>query len=443
MKAILAKRIFLILFAGALVLTAAWSGMHAYQLSHRRAEIKKDYGVVNNITFGLLSVNAWRDHLVRVVTNRIDDFEFTPEQEDTLRYEVSQVLNSVINKADSMIEMKQTTVKGKIKKFAVRALVSEDKLHAQVPAFARTIVNEIKKPKNKAKLKYLARSKLEEFGTITYDSTNDVMRVSAILEKYNVPDVATFNAKSDILLDGLQSKTYFFTFLILGIMGVFLLFWWILRNDKTLYTPLFVFSVLLAFVVLLVGLTTPMIEIDARIKEMSFLLIGERIAFHDQVIFFQSKSIVDVVRILLETGKYDSIIVGVLILVFSILFPIGKLLSTKLYLLGNEKWRKNKYIQFFAFKSGKWSMADVNVVAIFMAYIGFKGILDSQLSNLNMKTDSLASISTNNTSLQPGFILFVGFVLFGLVLSGILQRITTVGEKKVREKKTRIIPSAA
>ena len=71
----------------------------------------------------------------------------------------------------------------------------------------------------------------------------------------------------------------------------------------------------------------------------------------------------------------------------------------------------NKVIQFFAFKSGKWSMADVNVVAIFMAYIGFKGILDSQLTSLNMKTDSLASISTNETTLQPGFILFVAFVL--------------------------------
>jgi hypothetical protein len=69
-------------------------------------------------------------------------------------------------------------------------------------------------------------------------------------------------------------------------------------------------------------------------------------------------------------------------------------------------------------------MADVNVVAIFMAYIGFKGILDSQLTSLNMQTDSLASISTNETSLQPGFILFVAFVLFGLVLSVVLRKIT-------------------
>jgi hypothetical protein len=207
--------------------------------------------------------------------------------------------------------------------------------------------------------------------------------------------------------------------------------WWALKNQVALHTPLFIISILLALIVLFVGLTSPMIEIDARIKEMSFLLIGERISFSDQVIFFQSKSIVDVVRVLLETGQFDSAFVGVLILIFSIVFPIGKLLATKLYLLGSEKWRNSKVIQFFAFKSGKWSMADVNVVAIFMAYIGFKGILDSQLSNLNMKTESLASISTNETSLQPGFILFVAFVLFGLILSVILQRITIhVAEKQ-------------
>jgi hypothetical protein len=74
-------------------------------------------------------------------------------------------------------------------------------------------------------------------------------------------------------------------------------------------------------------------------------------------------------------------------------------------------------------------MADVYVIAIFMAYIGFQGILDHQLSRLNMETESLVSISTNNTSLQPGFIIFVGFVLYSLLLSMILLRITAKEKK--------------
>jgi len=407
-----------------MLLVAVWSGLQVYGLSEQRAEIKKDYSVLNNITSGLLSVNAWRDHLVRVVTNRIDDFEFTASQQDTLEYEVAQVLHAMINRADSMIDRKQRTLGGKLKKLAVKAFVKEDKLHKQVPVFAKTIVDEIKKPKNRAKLKSLAVSKLQDFGSITYDSANDVKRYEDLLKKHGAADLQEFNRMSAVMLDDLQARTYFFTFIILGIMVVFLIAWWLLRRQSFLHTPFFVVSVLLALVVLVVGLTSPMIEIDARIKEMSFLLIGERITFNDQVIFFQSKSIVDVVRILIETGKYDSAIVGILILMFSIIFPIGKLLSAKVYLLGGDRWRNNAFIRYFAFKSGKWSMADVNVVAIFMAYIGFKGILDNQLQNLNLKTDSLASISTNETSLQPGFILFVGFVLFGLVLSVILSKIT-------------------
>jgi len=249
------------------------------------------------------------------------------------------------------------------------------------------------------------------------------------MAKYDATDMEGFNGACHSRLAGLQERTYFFTFVILGIMILFLVMWWLLRSQKPLHTPLFVISAMLALVVLFIGLTTPMIEIDARIKEMTFMLLGENISFHDQVIFFQSKSILDVVFILIETKKFDSAFVGILILVFSIVFPIGKMLATKAYLLGNARWRANQFIQFFAFKSGKWSMADVNVVAIFMAYIGFKGILDSELDSLNMKTESLASISTNQTSLQPGFILFVAFVLFALTLSVILQRITAVEVK--------------
>ena len=170
-------------------------------------------------------------------------------------------------------------------------------------------------------------------------------------------------------------------------IAAFLILWWLLRNQNSLHTPLFIISVLVSLVVLFAGLTAPMIEIDARFHQVNFLLIGEQISFNDQVIFFQSKSILQVIGILFDTGKIDSFFVGILILVFSIVFPIAKLLSTQIYLAGSDKLRKNKILKFFTFKSGKWSMADVYVIAIFMAYIGFQGILDNQLSNLDMDTN--------------------------------------------------------
>lgn len=435
------QRSLLILLTTALLVVAGFSAYQVYDLSRQRAEIKRDYSLLNNITYGLLSVNAWRDHMVRVVTHRIDDFEFTPEQEVALKAEISEVLHAVINKADSMINAKQKTFKGKIRKVAVKALYNEDKLHKRVPQFSETIVKEITNQKNKERLKFLIQSKLEQFGSITYDSVNDVDRVQTILSKYQAASLEEFNARSEIVLDGLQDSAYFFMFVILGVLISFLILWWLVKDTKVYHTPLFVMSVLLALIVLFAGLTAPMIEIDARIKELTFHLIGEPIEFKDQVIFFQSKSIVDVVHILLENGKYDSIMVGVLIMAFSILFPVAKILSTKLYLLGNTKWRHNKVIRFFAFKSGKWSMADVYVVAIFMAYIGFRGILDDQISGLTMQTDSLVSISTSETSLQPGFVLFIGFVLFGLILSEVLNRITMREQRKKRKTTSTPVPA--
>jgi hypothetical protein len=419
------KRALLLLITVPLLLIAGFFSFQIHQLSSQRAFIKTDYSVVNNITRGLLSVNAWKDHIALIVTRQINDFEFTPEQESTLKNQLDQVLHAMINKADTLIHKKQKSIKGKLKKAIVNILVDEKKLHSQVPQFSQTILDEIKKPENKANLKALAISKIEEYGKITYDSVNDVARIENILAAHSSPDVNSFNVKCESELLAVDKQMYVYTFSVIGIIAIFLVIWLICRKQPELYSILFACSVLLALIVLVAGLTSPMIEIDARIKEMSFLLLGEKIAFHDQVIFFQSKSIVDVVQVLIRTGKWDSIIVGILILVFSILFPVAKLISGKVYLLGNSYWRSNKLVKFFTFKSGKWSMADVYVVAIFMAYIGFKGILNNQLSQLNMKTESLASISTNETTLQPGFLLFICFVLFGLLLSTILERITT------------------
>jgi hypothetical protein len=422
-----------VLIGTALLAVTAWCGFQVYTLSEKRTAIKEDYSTLNNITYGLLSVNAWRDHVMNIVMNRIDDLSFTRAEKDTLEYEVEQILHAVVNKADGMLDQKQKTLKGKLKKFAIKTFVKEETIRKKVPEFAETIVNEVTKKKHRSKIKFLARSKLEQVGSITYDSVNDIKKIEAIMKSYNAPDVKTFNRITEGERGVLQQNIGTYTYTMIGVLIIFLLGWWLLRKQRKLHTPFFILSMLVALVVLLTGLTTPMIEIDARIKEMSFMLIGERIVFNDQVIFYQSKSIVDVVVILIQTHKVDSVLVGILILAFSILFPIGKLVATQIYLLAGDRWKNSRVIQYFAFHSGKWSMADVNVVAIFMAYIGFRGILNSQLENLNVKTESLASVSTNETSLEPGFILFLSFVIFSLILSTILHKTIPPREEKISE----------
>ncbi|MDP9042875.1 MAG: hypothetical protein M3N30_12910, partial [Bacteroidota bacterium] len=77
----------------------------------------------------------------------------------------------------------------------------------------------------------------------------------------------------------------------------------------------------------------------------------------------------------------------------------------------------------------------VLVIAILMTYIGFNGIVNSTLSDLNLDNGTITSITTNNTSIQPGYIIFIGFVLYSFTLSAILKNITHLKHIIVLDKK--------
>ncbi|MFV1987935.1 MAG: paraquat-inducible protein A, partial [Gemmatimonadota bacterium] len=177
------------------------------------------------------------------------------------------------------------------------------------------------------------------------------------------------------------------------------------------------------FALLFGGLFTPMIDIKAEITRLDLVLVGEPITFENQVLFFQSKSIIDVVDLLVRTKRFDLVLVGVGIGLFSVVFPILKLLATLAYRYGS-RLRERAAVRFFALESGKWSMADVFVIAMFLAFLGFDGLTGSQLATL--VTDSpLVDLATHNaTQLRVGFHLFAAFTLAGLILSGLVKRAT-------------------
>ncbi|HTR32018.1 MAG TPA: paraquat-inducible protein A [Puia sp.] len=425
MKAPQLQRGLLIVAMSVLLAIMAYCGYKVHTLSIKSEAIRRDYSTTNNISFGILSVNKWRDLVIASVSGEIRDFTLTPAEKDSLEKEVTQLLNGLVDKADSTMNAPKKSVGGKLEKLAYRAFVKKDQLQQMVPGMSRKLTNDLLKPSSKRRLKYLAQNKLEDIGQDIYDSskTEQEKTLDSIYRRYQLDSDTAFQRYTDMTLPVLAHATYNYTYIMVALVILLVGIWYLLRRQRHLHVAFYIMSIAIALILLLVGLTTPMIDIDARINSLSFELLGQTVAFKNQVIFFQSKSILDVVRILLTTGKYDSIFVGILILAFSVLFPIAKLVSTGIALLSQRKWARNKVIHFFAFQSGKWSMADVMVVAIFMAYIGFNGILGSQMGYLNHQGDSFTSIATNNTALQPGYIIFVTFVLFGLALSQILKMI--------------------
>ena len=173
-------------------------------------------------------------------------------------------------------------------------------------------------------------------------------------------------------------------------------------------------------ILLISGLLLPMIEIDARISTMNFTLLGETVSFKDQVLYYKSKSILEVVQLMITQSKVDLLLVGLLVFIFSVLFPVSKLASSIIYIY-SRKLRSNKIVRFLIFKTGKWSMADVMVIAIFMAYIGFTGIITEQLKQIEKITPTLDLLTTNNSNLRTGFFLFTAFAILSLLVSHRLQ----------------------
>lgn len=419
---------FLLILSLALLLgTEAYFGLRLHQLSDQQEHIKEDYSDINNITYGLFSVQQWKDKVSRIVHHQVGNLKMNKKQKKVLQTEVEEVLLALINKAEALVNKPKKTLSGKIQKFAIKNFVNSDSIKAQVPGFAKKIIAEVDNPKNK---KQLSKMAIGEFNEIANEEKQDsafvanAAAIKTMYKKYQVSSVDMLNKKLVASLADIRVKTYRYSFGMLACVVVVLGFWWGLRKRRDLHVTLFVMSLFFAFILLAVGLTASMIEVDARIRSLDFVLLGEHVMFKDQVLFFQSKSIMDVVSVLISQPGIDSILVGVLILVFSILFPVVKLSSTGIHLLGNKRLAENGIIKYFAFQSGKWSMADVIVIAILMAYIGLNGLLEGQLQALNIKNDSLTILTTNNTALQPGYIIFISFVLYGLILSTILKFIT-------------------
>ena len=235
-------RILLILFILPLILLSGWFGYTIYNLSSERAQLKKDYSEVNNIKHGILSVDKWRDDIIEIVSNQIDDFELSDMQEDTLKSEINKILNKRISQADEMINEKQKNIGGKLKKFTFNTFVNVDKIRAKVPEFSQTIIDQIKAPRSKRKLKFLAQDKLGDLASQTHDSLIINSRYEQIISQYNAKDVDEFNKTITYRTEIIQQKAYNYMFMMLAVMFLFLLIWFFIRKVPVLHSPFFIMS---------------------------------------------------------------------------------------------------------------------------------------------------------------------------------------------------------
>jgi uncharacterized paraquat-inducible protein A len=149
--------------------------------------------------------------------------------------------------------------------------------------------------------------------------------------------------------------------------------------------------------------------------------MGEPIAFAEQILYFRSKSVLEVFQTLITSDRPDMWFVGVLVLMFSVVFPTFKVLTLGFCLRTPALLGRSRLVRFLALESSKWSMADVMALAIFMSFVAFNGLIASAMDSMK-GTGAELVIPTDSSRLLPGYYLFIGFCLASLFLSKKLER---------------------
>ena len=384
---------------------------------------KVELAELNHIRYGLLSIDTWKIQISEIVVDEIDKLEFTKSHENDLKVTIQKQLNVLIDKINVRItNSNEKTLKGRVKNAFIEGFVDIEDIKKGIPQYADAMIKEMKKPQTQGKVKDLLKDKLNEYIGQTYDA-QDMTQVNRILLKFNAIDIndAKLKLESEIAERYNQLSKQSLIIIILAVV-LFL----IPAFDKgKLEASLYICFVLALVVLLATGVTIPMIDMEAKISQMTFILLDHPVKFENQVLFFQSKSVLDVFWIMITHKDIQMKLVGVLMVAFSIVFPVCKLLSSMAWYYNYKNAREKNLIKWFVLKSGKWSMADVHVVAIFMAYIGFNGIISSQFGKLKNATPELVILTTNGTSLQPGFYIFLTYAILALFLSVYLTRNST------------------
>ncbi len=388
-----------------------FSGYRYWQMEQDKRVIEQDLIEISKARYGLFNADKWQEVMASVISEKVKELDFSATNRDEMRQRISRLLYQLIDDFEkNSTQKKPKGIQGLLQGFVMEAAGIVDQMKAQVPRFTEQILDFLESDENREAIKNFLTKKLEEYKTETFASI-DYSRLNQISEKYDKPLGAslTMELRSRIVDYENQQSPYNLALFIIALLVFGLAF---LKAPGPINTTLIISC---GLIFLTLGVTLPMIEIDARIAEINFSLLGESIYFQDQVLFYRSKSILEVVSLLMKQDSFQVIFVGFLVLLFSVLFPLTKNICS-LVALHAKPLRENRFIVFMTTKTAKWSMADVFVVAIFMAYIGFDGLLAEQLGDLRGLAGQSELITTSQSNLLYGFYAFLSYVLISLAI---------------------------
>ena len=383
---------------------------------------KYDYSELNHAVYGFLSIDEWKERITPVVEDEINNLYLPKTQKRVLKKHIENLLSTLIDKVyENIREAEAHGVKERAAKSFIKNFVKVEDIKKGIPEYADAIMKEITKPQSQRQIKRALNKQLQQYASKTFD-TQDKFPIERILFATDTDNIEAARTK---IADDIAKKNDRIVKQSILLIALVALLFAMSAFSRSPLSPARHLMLVLSLVVLLVGgVTMPMIDMQATIPRMSLEVLGHPIHFLNQDLYFQSKSILDVFWVMITHKSLQMKFVSVLLVTFSIILPVLKIFASLGYYHDYRNARRNRLVNFLVFKAGKWSMADVMVVAIFMAYVGFNGIISTGFRDLKAaaQREDVMFLTTNATSLQPGFYIFLTYTLLALFLSGLLTR---------------------
>jgi paraquat-inducible protein A len=414
----------LILLVAAIVFT--WLTIDG--LASRR-RLRTELAEISHARYGLLNADRWVERVMPILDAKINEMDLKGPNQASLRPIVQNALYRLLAAIQEKMSTKNSQRTGlggflvQGNPLIVNLMIGTIRPH--VPEYADVVLAEMGKPETKEALKNYIKSVLADGARSTFGNV-DMKRYSSILKARGCADASACQQELGNRIAEVDTKItrYYLTVLVSSAVTFALL----MAGRPGLRRSGTAVLVLFCVVLLVGGVLTPMIEVEAKISRLNITFLGEPIGFADQVLYFQSKSVLEVFHTLVTNGRPDMAIVGLLVLMFSIVFPIVKIFTSAFCLYAPSLLRRTRVARFFALGSSKWSMADVMALAIFMAFVAFNGLIANTMGGLKTATTELA-IPTDSSKILPGYYLFIGFCLASLFLSKKLERAIETGHR--------------
>src|SRR5450432_2662718 len=88
---------FLIAMVFVVLLVESFCGFELHRISGKQQQYKQDYSIVNSVSFGLLSVDLWRDQIITAASAEIKQYRLTPSQQADLQKEIENILHALVD----------------------------------------------------------------------------------------------------------------------------------------------------------------------------------------------------------------------------------------------------------------------------------------------------------------------------------------------------------